>query len=320
MGKIALEEHFNAPVFSSKLPDLFSPDVLGPIEERLAEFNEQRLQAMDTGGIEITVLSQTSPGVSQLHDRQAAIEAAQACNDYLAKNIRLNPSRYRGFACVPLQDPQAAAIELERCVKEYGFLGGLVNGHTNGHYLDFPEFSVFWKMLEQLDVPLYLHPVAPYGLPHVFEGLPALDGALWSWTCETASHALRLVFAGVFERHPAAKLILGHMGETLPFHLWRLDSRAEILPLSRRPARPPSEVIREHFWITTSGVCSDGALLCSLQELGKDRVMFSVDYPYESSQIACSWIDAAPLDEPTHAKVCWQNAAELLKISTGSQC
>ena len=315
MRKIALEEHFNAPVFSGKLPDLFNPEILRTIEERLPEFNEQRLQAMDAGGVDITVLSQTSPGVHQLSHRQAAIEAAQSCNDFLAKQISHHPSRYRGFACVPLQDPQAAVLELERCVKEFGFLGALVNGHTGGNYLDAPEFSPFWAKLEELQIPLYLHPVAPYVLPHVFEGQLALDGALWSWTCETASHALRLVLGGVFDRHPSAKLILGHMGETLPFELWRLDSRAEILPVSRRPSRPPSEVIREHLWITTSGVCSDAALKCSLEELGSDRVMFSIDYPYESSELACHWIESASIDEVTRTKVCWQNAAELLKIN-----
>lgn len=315
MKKIALEEHFNTPVFSDKLPDPFNPDVLREIEERLPEFSDARLKAMDTGGVDITVLSQTSPGVHQLSNTLEAIEASQSCNNFLAEQIRQNPTRYRGFACVPLLDPNAAALELERCVKELGFLGALVNGHTHGRYLDAPEFDIFWAMLEKLDVPLYLHPGAPYVLPHVFEGQPALDGAVWSWTCETASHALRLIFGGVFDRHPSAKLILGHMGETLPFDLWRLDSRAEILPESRRPARRPSEVIREHLWITTSGVCSDAALKCSLQELGEDRVMFSIDYPYESSELACQWIEGASIEEDTRAKVCWRNAMELLKIT-----
>jgi 2,3-dihydroxybenzoate decarboxylase len=319
LRKIALEEHFNAPILVGKLPDLFSPEVLRSIEERLPEFNEKRLQAMDLGGIEITVLSQTAPGVQLLKDKQAAVEAAQSSNNFLARQIGLHPTRYRGFACLPLQDPQAAVLELERCVKEFGFLGALVNGHTGGHYLDAPEFSPLWSLLEQLQVPLYLHPVEPFIVPHVFQGQPALDGAVWSWTCETSSHALRLVVGGVFDHHPAAKLILGHMGETLPFHLWRLDSRVAILPDSRRPARPPSEVIREHLWITTSGVCSDAALQCSLQELGNDRVMFSTDYPYESSEVACNWIEAASIDEATRTKVCWQNAAELLKITSSVQ-
>jgi 2,3-dihydroxybenzoate decarboxylase len=175
MRKIALEEHFNAPALVGKLPDLFSPEVLRLIEERLPEFNEKRLQAMDLGGIEITVLSQTAPGVQRLSDRQAAVEAAQSSNDFLARQISLHPTRYRGFACLPLQDPKAAVLELERCVKEFGFLGALVNGHTGGHYLDDPEFSPLWSMLELLQVPLYLHPVEPFVVPHVFQGQPALD-------------------------------------------------------------------------------------------------------------------------------------------------
>lgn len=316
-NKIALEEHCNLSVFADNMAavqDLFAPDFLADVESRLQDFDQLRLEAMDAGGIELAVLSQTSPGVQLLADREAAVAAAKACNNLMAQSMAAHPSRFRGFACVALQDPESAATELQRCVTELGFVGALVNGHTQGRYLDQPEFEPFWRMLEQLDVPLYLHPAGPYQLPHVLTGLPVLDGAVWSWTGETASHALRLVFGGVFERHPKAKLILGHMGETLPFELWRLDSRAAILPSNRRPPRPPSAVLREHLWITTSGVCADGPLLCALQELGEERVMFSVDYPYEDSNLACHWIETAALSEPTRRKVCRENAAALLRL------
>ncbi|MFM7674645.1 MAG: amidohydrolase family protein [Synechococcus sp.] len=199
-------------------------------------------------------------------------------------------------------------------MRELGFVGALVNGHTQGRYLDDLCFTPFWQMLERLDVPLYLHPAPPFRLPQVLEGLPALDGAVWSWTGETASHALRLVFGGVFERHPRARLILGHMGESLPFELWRLDSRSAILPESHRPRRAPAATLREHLWITTAGVCADGPLQCSLQELGEERVLFSVDYPYEDSTLACRWIDSAAISEPVRQKVCFGNASALLKL------
>ncbi|MFY8148159.1 MAG: amidohydrolase family protein [Prochlorococcaceae cyanobacterium] len=317
MRKIALEEHANLPVFANNMNavcDLFSAEFLAAVEERLVDYDQLRLAAMDAGGIEIAVLSQTSPGVQALENREAAVDAARRCNDLLAHQIARHPSRFRGFACVALQDPEAAAAELERCVQEHGFVGALVNGHTQGHYLDEPGFTPFWRMLERLDVPLYLHPAAPFRLPHVLQGVPALDGAVWSWTGETASHALRLVFGGVFERHPGARLILGHMGETLPFELWRLDSRSAILPESRRPPRPPSETLREHLWITTSGVCADGPLQCSLHELGEERVLFSVDYPYEDSHLACRWIEGAAISDAARQKVCFGNASTLLNL------
>jgi len=148
----------------------------------------------------------------------------------------------------------------------------------------------------------------------MFAGRPELSGATWSWTCETASHALRLIFGGVFLRHPTATVILGHMGETLPFDHWRLDSRALTTTADRAMPKPPSQQIRENLVITTSGVCADAALRCSLAELGPDQVMFATDYPYEDAQVAAEWIENANIDGHTRRKVYWDNAAALLGI------
>jgi 2,3-dihydroxybenzoate decarboxylase len=321
MNKIALEEHFSGPGFEQYLAGvggLFDPGVLAAIEARLPDFEQQRLAMMDAAGISIAVLSQTAPGVQQEPEAATAVDLARRSNDFLASRIAEHPYRFRGFAAVALQDVDAAIAELQRSVTELGFVGVLVNGNTCGHYLDEPQFDRFWSALTELQVPLYLHPGLLVDEPAMFAGRPELNGATWSWTCETASHALRLVFGGVFLRHPTATVILGHMGETLPFDLWRLDSRALTTTPGRAMPKPPSQQIREHILITTSGVCSDAALRCSLTELGPDRVLFATDYPYEDAQIAADWIDRADIDGDVRQKVCWDNAAALFGICAES--
>ena len=315
--KIALEEHFNSPScaeYLKSVDDLFDPKLLATISEQLVEFDVKRLSIMHSAGIKISVLSQTSPGIQQEADAEKATVAAKLANDFLSSNIKRHPERYRGFACIALQDPKNAVIELERCINELGFLGVLINGHTRGRYLDDPSYDNFWKTLVKLDVPLYLHPTGTFDQPHMFKECPGIDGAFWSWTCETASHALRLVLNGVFDRHPSAKVILGHMGEALPFELWRFDSRTAIRPKNQQLSRKPSEIIKQNILITTSGVCSDGALLCSLAEMGNNSVMFSTDYPYEDVRVAGNWINSAPITDEVRRKVCWDNAARILKI------
>jgi 2,3-dihydroxybenzoate decarboxylase len=269
---------------------------------------------MDASEIEIVVLSQTAPGIQQEPDRATAVRAARASNEFLAGQIARHPDRYRGFACVALQDPAAATAELERCVTDHGFLGVLVNGHTNGVYLDDRSFDGFWEKVQELRVPLYLHPGDSYDRPHMYEGRPELDGATWSWTCETSTHALRLVFGGVFDRFPGLTVILGHMGETLPFALWRLDSRALTTTAGRAMPKPPSQYIRDHFVVTTSGVCDDAPLHCTISALGEDRVMFSVDYPYEDTAVASAFIEAAPISDEVRQQVCAGTAERVLGL------
>ena len=177
-----------------------------------------------------------------------------------------------------MQDPIAAADELERCVRHLGFCGAMINGHTNGVYSDDPAIDAFWARVEALGVPIYLHPADPPGPTSALAGCSSLKRAMWEWGVETASHALRLVFGGVFDRFPGVTIILGHLGETLPYLLWRFDSRAAIYGL--RLQKPPSEYIRAHMVVTTSGMFAAEPLTCALNALGADRVMFSVDYPY----------------------------------------
>ncbi len=315
--KIGLEEHFAAPMLDAERYDgpimaHFNPAGVKKMESELADFDDERIPLMDATGIDVMVLSQTSPGVQVEKDAVKATRLAREANDYLAARIARHPRRFGGFAHLALQDPTGAADELQRCVEQLGFAGALINHHTLGEYLDADKFSVFWERVTALDVPVYLHPADPYDAPHVYQGVAALYGPAWTWNCETGAHALRLVFGGTFDRFPTAKLIVGHMGETIPFYLWRLDSRVPLVDPSFKGV--PSEKVRKHLYVTTSGVCSSAALRCAIDEMGVDHVLFSTDYPMEDARIAADWIDSAPLTGEERAKVCHANAERILKL------
>jgi 2,3-dihydroxybenzoate decarboxylase len=226
--------------------------------------------------------------------------------------VAKSPTRYAGFATVPLQDPKAGADELERAVTQLGMKGTLIIGHTNGLYLDDECFLPFWERAEALQVPVYLHAADPMITPATYAGRSELIGATWSWTAETAAHTLRLIFGGVFQRFPKARLVLGHMGETLPYLLWRLDQRSQAFGSGEH--LKPSDVIRKNIAVTTAGVFSDEPLMCAIKALGDDSIMFSVDHPFESMEKASEWFDQAPMSEETRAKVSQGNAHRLLKL------
>jgi 2,3-dihydroxybenzoate decarboxylase len=195
---------------------------------------------------------------------------------------------------------------------ELGFRGAMINGHTNGQYLDDPALSPFWEHAQALAAPIYLHPTDPVATYSVLVGCNSLKRAMWEWGLETGSHALRLIFNGVFDRFPRTKLVLGHLGETLPFLLWRFDSRAGLYGLKLE--RAPSAYIRENMWVTTSGMFSGEPLLCSIAALGPTRVMFSADFPFESAQEAGTFMDQAPLEQPLKDDVAFRNAENLLGL------
>lgn len=315
--RIALEEHFIIPSFLGYLAHAM-PRVTtaehDTLIRRLSDFGEERLTAMDSAGVRKAVLSISGPGVQIERDTATATRRAAEANDALAREVARRPDRYAGFAHLAMQDPRGAADELERCVRQLGFCGAMVNHHTNGIYLDDPRYAVFWERLQALDVPLYLHPDDAFVKPHVLEGAPELAKPVWEWTTETSTHALRLIVAGVFDRYPRAQVILGHMGETLPFMLWRLDSRYALTETNRRIAKAPSEYIRANFSVTTSGQCSDVPLQAALAAMGTDRVMFSIDYPYESSEVAGRFMTAAAIPDATRRKVERDTARTLLRL------
>jgi 2,3-dihydroxybenzoate decarboxylase len=318
--KIALEEHFMAPGFEAyskiftKHMDAAAQSYLA---SRLGDFDELRIAEMDKAGIDYAVLSQTGPSVQGEADLNTAVRRATENNDFLAKQIQRHPKRFGGFASLAMQSPKAAADELTRAVETLGFKGALVNGHTHGTYYDDPAYDAFWERMQDLDVPLYLHPTDPFFIPRAYEGHPELVGAVWGWGVETATHALRLLFGGVFDRFPKVKIILGHMGEGLPMLRWRFDSRFAVYSHGISLKQVPSAYIGSNIVITTSGVCSAAALTCAVAEMGSDAVMFSVDYPYESTAIAADFIEAAPMAEDIRGLICSGNAQRLLKLDQG---
>jgi len=315
--KIAVEEHFLSPGFE----DYWAPTVTNlPANKRqeflarLTDFGEMRLDAMDRAGIERCVLSLAGPGVQAERDVKTARENARAANDFLAREIEKRPRRYSGFAHLPMQDAVAAADELERCMRELKFCGAMINGHTNGTYLDDRSLDPFWERAQALDALIYLHPADPLTPAPVLDGYNGLRRATWEWTFETGSHALRIVFGGVFDRFPRARLALGHLGETLPFLLWRFDSRSGPDFYAVKLARRPSQYVKDNIVVATSGMCAAEPLNCTISALGHDRVMFAADYPFESVEEAGHFIDGVSLEDSVRNAICFDTATRFLKL------
>lgn len=312
---VTLEEHVATAQYpSTGQGGAFEPAFAESVAERIGDIGDMRLRDLDEAGIDVQVLSLSSPTVQGETDAAVAVDKARRANDALAEAVAAHPDRFEAFAALPCQDPGRAVEEARRCVRELGFRGALVNGHTGGVYLDDERFDPLWAELESLGVPLYLHPTFPPEPPCPLRGYPELAGPVWGWGVETASHALRLVAAGVFDRHPGAVLILGHMGEGLPFALGRIDDRWRILRHDRPLAHPPSHYLRHNMYLTTAGAESDAALLCAIAAMGLDRVLFSVDYPYQSAASASAFIREAPLTEEQRTAVCSGNADRLLGL------
>jgi 2,3-dihydroxybenzoate decarboxylase len=315
--KIAVEEHCLCPGFE----EYWAPTVVDlpakrreEFHARLTDFGEMRLKAMERAGVARCVLSLAGPGVQAERDARTASRKAREANDFLAAQIAKRPDRYSGFAHLALQDAKAAADELERCVRELRLCGAMINGHTNGQYLDHPSLHPFWERAEGLGSLVYLHPADPITPAPVLEGHKGLRRATWEWTFETGSHALRLVFGGVFDRFPRAKLALGHLGETLPFLLWRFDSRAGPEFYAVKLAKLPSQYVKDNIVVATSGMCSADPLACTVSAMGHDHVMFAADYPFESMDEAAHFIDSTPISETVRHDICFNNAARLLKL------
>ncbi|WP_372348472.1 amidohydrolase family protein [Streptomyces sp. KL116D] len=287
--------------YGASSASILQPEKWREASRRLLDVTGERLAEMDAAGLDMQVLSLNAPGIQAESDAGTAVSRAAAVNDLLASVVADHPGRFAGFAALPLQDPQAAAKELERAVSQLGLRGVLVNAHTQGRYLDDPALRGVWERLEGLDVPLYLHPANGVGTPHVIEGHPELVGPMWSWGTETATHFLRLVFGGVFDDFPRARVLLGHMGEGPPYLLWRLDSRWDYhahhgveLALGR-----PSEYVRRNLHITTSGVSLGPAPAVRAARTRADHVLFGTDHPFEDMATATAFLRTAPVSEPT---------------------
>ncbi len=314
--RIALEEHFviDEPAHVDRWLTLVPEvprEIIAKIKPALCDIGEARIAAMAEANIDFAVLSNVGTVQGAL-DPVTAMALARQANDRLATAVQAHPDCFAGFATVPLQDPKAGADELERAVRDLGMKGALIIGQTDGRYLDDDRFSPLWERAQALDAPIYLHAADAAVMPATYAGRPELEGATWSWTAETAAHALRIIFGGVFDRYPKARLLLGHMGETLPYLLWRLDKRAAAF--TQGTAIKPSDIFRRNIAITTAGTFSDAPLDCALKSLGEDSVMFSVDHPFEDMTEASAWLDAAPISEIVREKVSAGNARRILKL------
>ena len=311
---IALEEHYLDPEVARHWKEAGPESRPGPLRERLDDVGALRLREMDEAGIDIQVLSHSAPATQRM-DAETAVPVARQANDRLRERVRASNGRFEGFAVLPTANPKAAADELERAVTKLGLKGAMVHGLTNGRWFDEKQFWPIFERARALDVPLYIHPAVPH--PAVvdayyrdyLEEFPALLTAAWGFTVETATQGIRLVLSGVFEKHPGVKIILGHLGESLPFSLWRID-----MALSRDRKSTFRDTFREHFWITTSGNFSTPSLICCVLEMGVDRILFSVDYPFVPNPPGVRWMDHVPLGPEDRAKILSGNAKKLLKL------
>ncbi|MBA9043291.1 amidohydrolase family protein [Streptomyces griseofuscus] len=319
-GYIAIEEAVAIPGLADRRPPFPIPDEMDPafvadVARRLPDITDLRLPDMDANGIAMQVLSLTVPGIEADPDPERAVANAGYVNDSLASIVTTHPDRFAAFAALPLQDPAAAVAELRRAVGELGFKGALVNDHIQGNYLDDPAFDAVWATLVELDVPLYLHPgMPPADSWHVLSGHPEMNGALWSWQATTGGHAMRIVLSGVFDRHPGARMILGHAGEFLPFQLSRFDSRYATLAVPTPLRRSPSQYFGTNVLATTSGILAPAAIEALVHVLGPDAVLFAVDYPYERTGAAVAALEQTTLPPDVKHRIGSANALDLLRL------
>ena len=323
MRIITLEEHITTAAIVNTSSEgqggaLPSNAFIQSLHAKLLDVGQGRLADMDAAGISMQVLSISASLIDKM-EPSAGHALARDANDVMAAAVKAHPDRFAAFATLALQEPEKAAAELERCVRQLGFRGVMVNGTVNGQFLDDPRFTPLFETAEALDVPIYLHPAPPPQpvMDAYFSGLPgqlgfALATGAWGWHSETGLHSLRLMITGVFDRFPKLKIIIGHMGENLPFSIARAESvfgRA-----ASNLKRPISEYFREHFYLTTSGYFTHPPFLCMLQIVGVDRILFSVDYPFSSNAIARKFLDGLPVSPEDLEKIAHRNAENLLKL------
>lgn len=313
---IALEEHYADPAVLARANGARGGRMANLLE-RLTDLGDIRLREMDTAGIDFQVLSHAPSAIQQLEAGEAR-QLANSANDRLHDAVDRNPERFAAFAALPTADPQAAADELERTVTRLGFKGAMIHGRSRGE--EFHDLKKYWPIFERaqyLDVPIYIHPGPPH--PAVaaayygdyLEDFPSLNSAAWGFTIDTANQVVRMILSGLFEACPRLKIIIGHMGEGLPFLVDRIDES-----LNRPGGKPIAfkQIFSEHFWVTTSGHFSTPALLCAMLELGIDRVLFSVDWPYVENQPGMDWMQTVPLSAEDREKMFNANARKLLKL------
>lgn len=317
-GKIAVEEHYELPPVNAAGNNAFRQDYLDNVRRRLND-RDSRLREMDECGIAYSVLSLTEPGIQGVVETSTAIDLARRCNDHVYEYyMSAYPDRFGGLAALPMQNPQAAADELERSVRQLGFCGAMVNGFTDTAegrplYLDAESVWPFWERVAELDVPIFLHPRVPSpGQRLALDGYEGIVGSAWGFGRETAEHAIRMILSGLFDRFPGVNIVLGHLGEGLTFALPRMDHRLrhQSAESHGKHLKPPSRYLSENFYLSTSGILRTQALINAITEVGADRILFAVDTPFESANEIASWFDNCPISEADRKKIAFANAVE----------
>lgn len=328
MKIIAVEEHWQLEEFEKlsdehearrKFPSLQNPGKTEDTPQSVYYLppEKHRFPIMDKYGIDMQVLSIGGRAVQNDPDTARAVHNAHYANDVLYSITQRYPDRFKAFGLLAMQDPMAAAEELERCVKELGFVGIMLFGPTNFSYYDEPKYYPVWAKLEELNVPLYLHAASPEAdQVRMYEGYDELLGLTWNWGVFTATHALRIMFGGIFDRFPKAQLILGHMGEGLPYLLGRLDEGYDYrnVKMKERMAHYPSYYIKNNIYITTSGGFQPEAMLCAILAVGAERILFANDYPHCPAEKTIAQLDACTLTDEQRELICHGNAERLLRI------
>jgi predicted TIM-barrel fold metal-dependent hydrolase len=324
MRTIAIEEHFTTPMYRRNVPAnefrnfylTSRSEQLGhDIAAQLGDLGSRRLAAMDAAGIDVQVLSLGSPG-PQGFGKDIAIPMARDANDLLHEAVRAHPDRFAGFAALPTADPAAAAEELERCVRKLGFCGAMIHGHQQGEFLDDRKYWPIFDRAQALGVPIYLHPTLahPDALASYFKGYEELARAGWGFAIDTSCHFLRIVFAGVFDAYPGLKIVLGHLGEGLPFAMHRLDEHTGRAAARRGLEKRPLDYLRDNLLVTTSGNWYEPAFVCTLLALGADNILFAADWPYEANATAAAFLKKLSISDGDREKIAYRNAERVLKL------
>lgn len=323
-GKIIVEEHF---AIEDSLGSSASFKIPGweALSAGLVDIQEKRIEEMDRCGVEKMILSLNAPVIQAIPDADAALDLAKRANDHLAQQISLKPTRFAGLGALPMQDPDAAARELERCVQELGLVGGLVNGFSQVGdtqtvaYYDEAQYRPFWQTVSALDTVFYLHPRGPLeSQAQSYRDHKWFAASAWGFAAETSIHALRIMACGLFDELPDLKFCIGHMGEHIPYDIWRIDHRIRKSPHGIPAKNPLADYLRKNVWISTSGDFNTRALTCATDAMGADRIMFAVDYPFEIMSDGTDWFDALELPDGDQAKIGRDNAIKLFGLETNS--
>jgi 5-carboxyvanillate decarboxylase len=325
--RIATEEAFATPQQLESIRRLmtrtegYHPDVWlgglqtqGLVSDRLLDLDGERLQIMDKAGVDMAVLAMTSTGVQQFPADEAARVATEG-NDLLAAAIRRHPTRYAGLATIPVQDPPTAVKELERAITKLKLNGVMINSHTNGEYLDEEKYWPILEAAEALDATIYIHPRAPGPAMREAYRKYQIEHAIWGYAVEVGLHTVRLLLSGVFDRYPKLRVVIGHMGENIPYGLYRMDWMHGNYSFDRPKLKlTPGEYFKRNFLITTSGVNWEPALKFCIEVLSADNIMWAVDYPYQETVEATEWLDAAAISDEDKAKIFQRNAERAFKL------